>query len=373
MRIICFMIFACLYSGAQCFCQVFTDKVAGKNKEDYKDSIIAQDYPYALPIWGEKVTKMGYDLPYSAGINVNYFWQESELVLSNLNVGFNNGPLHNIDEIIRFNSATASANAINIRPDVWLFPFLNVYGILGKAKTSTAIDAGVWVPGPENSWSQVTSFQTKANFDATILGFGITPTFGVAGCFVAIDMNMAWTDVSALDKPVFTTIIGPRIGKAFKFKDPKRNIAVWVGGFRVNFSSSTNGSINLSEVIPIDGLQAKVDAGTSKVAGKQVEVDNWWNNLAPVDQKNPVNVAKYETANRALATAGTFLNSIDAALNDSKNATVQYSLEKGLKEKWNFIVGSQFQLNKHYMLRVEYGFLGARNQFLTGIQYRFGL
>jgi len=52
---------------------------------------------------------------------------------------------------------------------------------------------------------------------------------------------------------------------------------------------------------------------------------------------------------------------------------VQYQLEKKLKDMWNFIVGSQFQLNKQWMLRVEYGFLGTRNQFIAGLQYRFGL
>ena len=109
------------------------------------------------------------------------------------------------------------------------------------------------------------------------------------------------------------------------------------------------------------------------MASKQVAVDNWWNSLSDVEQKNPINEAKYNTANRALDAAGNFLNSMDAALNDGSSATVQYTLDKNLKEKWNFIVGSQFQLNKHWMLRMEYGFLGARTQFLTGLQYRFGL
>ena len=170
-------------------------------------------------------------------------------------------------------------NAVNIRPDIWLLPFLNVYAILGKAKTSTAIDAGIWVPGKDNSWTEVSSFSTKANFDATIFGIGLTPTIGIGGGWVALDMNMAWTDVSALDKPVFTYVFGPRLGKSFKLKTPERNVAIWVGGFRVQFSSETNGSINLSEVIPLDGLQEKVDAGGAKVENKQVEVDNWWGGL----------------------------------------------------------------------------------------------
>jgi long-subunit fatty acid transport protein len=60
------------------------------------------------------------------------------------------------------------------------------------------------------------------------------------------------------------------------------------------------------------------------------------------------------------------------ALNDEQ-ITVQYSLNKRPKDMWNFIVGSQYQLNKHWMLRAEYGFLGSRQQFIGGLQYRFGL
>jgi hypothetical protein len=74
-----------------------------------------------------------------------------------------------------------------------------------------------------------------------------------------------------------------------------------------------------------------------------------------------------------LETAGNTLNTIDGALNDDQTASVQYSLTKQPKDMWNFIVGSQFQINKHFMIRAEYGFLGSRQQLTTGLQYRFGL
>lgn len=355
------------------FGQVYSDKVIGKKKTVLIDSLKSQEYPYVLPIWGKKVAKMGYKLPYSAGIGVNYFTQQSDLVINQLFVGFNNGPQYNLDEIVRFDAATATANSINIRPDIWLLPFLNVYAILGKAKTSTAINAGIYVPDFNNNWTKITSFSTKANFDATSFGLGLTPTIGVGGGFLALDMNMTWTDISALDKPVFTFIFGPRLGKTFQFKKPDQNIAFWLGGFRVGLSSSTSGSLKLGDIIPTDGLQAKVDQSMQTVAQKQTGVENWWNGLSNVEQKNPVNIAKYETANRALDAAGNLLTAVDGALSTAETSTVQYSLQKNLKDKWNFLIGSQFQMNKHFMIRAEYGFLGSRQQFLAGLQYRFGL
>lgn len=353
--------------------QVYSNKEVGKKNMVIIDSLKTTKYPYALPIWGAKAAKMGFNLPYSAGLGINYLWQESNLVLSDLMVGFNNGPMYNLDEIIRFSDAKAAASAINIRPDIWLLPFLNVYAILAKANTSTTINAGVWLPNTDNSWSQITSFSSKANFTATTFGFGTTPTLGVGGGWIALDMNVAWTDVSALNDPVFTFVFGPRAGKTFKFEKPNRNIAFWVGGFRVKFTSSTQGSVKLSDVLPIDQLQSKVDQGFASVAEKQINVDTWWNGLTTLEQANPVNKAKYATYNRTLDTAGNILTALDGAVSNVETATVQYSLQKNLKDKWNFIVGSQFQFNKHWMLRAEYGFLGSRQQFLGGLQFRFGL
>ena len=355
------------------FSQVYTNKEVGKKNAALVDSIKAKPYPYALPIWGAKAAARGYDLHYSAGVSINYLQQESALIIDNLFVGFNNGPMYNLDEIIRFDESTARAAALTVRPDVWILPFLNIYGLFGRAKTSTEISAGVYIPDSASVWSEVSSFSTKAEFEAVTMGFGITPTMGIGGGWLALDMNCAWTDVDALEKPVFTFVFGPRLGKTFKFKKPEQTIALWAGGFRVKFSSETKGSLNLTELADTDELQGKVDQGMENVNEKSAQVEEWWNGLSPPEQKNPINAAKYETANRTLTAASNLLTAADGALNDEQSATVQYSLEKSLKNMWNFIVGSQFQINKHFMIRTEVGFLASRTQFMGGIQYRFGL
>ncbi len=74
----------------QATAQVYSDKIVGKKNTALADSVKAKPYPYILPIWGAKATKAGFDLPYSAGLSVQYIWQQSELVINNLQVGFNN-------------------------------------------------------------------------------------------------------------------------------------------------------------------------------------------------------------------------------------------------------------------------------------------
>jgi hypothetical protein len=366
----CFILFVSVNSA---FSQVFTNKEVGKRHQKKIDSLSTTDYPYALPIWGDKATKAGYTLPYSAGLSVNYFWQESDLVIENLMVGFNGGQMYDVDNVVRFDKAIATASALSIRPDVWLFPFLNVYGILGRTQASTEVGFGLWLPDSTNTYSEVLSAESKVDFTAGTFGLGMTPTIGVGGGFLALDMNITWTDVPQLSRPTQTFIFGPRFGKNFRLAKPGSTIAVWAGGFRVHLNSATNGSVNLSEVLPVDELQPKIDQGFENVNNAQIKVDTWWEGLSPADQKNPINVAKHDAANAAIGRASEILVAMDGALNDDVSSTVQYSMDKRPSDMWNFIVGTQYQLNKSLMFRVEVGFLTSRTQVMTGIQYRFGL
>ncbi len=353
--------------------QVYTNKVVGKKNAALVDSIKHEEWPYALPIMGKKATAKGFDLPYPVGVSMQYFWQQSDIIIDNLQVGFNNGQMYGLDEVIRFDKARATTGAVTVRPDFWLFPFLDIYGIFGYGAASTDVGFGVCVPDSANVPTEILSSGSKVEFNAPTIGFGITPTFGVAGLFIALDMNMTWTDVPQLEKPARAFVFGPRIGKSFRFKKEDMNLSVWAGGFRVNISSGTEGSINLAEVLPVEDLGTKIDAGYQKLDQAQSGITTWWEGLTPAEQAKPSNKAKYDAANSAITKAGEVLVSVENAVNGIATSTVQYSMNKRPADKWNFLVGTQFQANKHWMFRGECGFLSSRTQFLFGLQYRFGL
>jgi hypothetical protein len=138
-------------------------------------------------------------------------------------------------------------------------------------------------------------------------------------------------------------------------------------------NSDTYGSIALIEVFPPGELGGKIDQGFEKVENASNQVETWWNGLSPAQQNNPINKVKYEKANALLETASTILVAADGALSTIESSTVQYSMDKRPADMWNFIVGGQYQFSKHFMYRLEYGFLGSRQQIMTGLQYRFGL
>lgn len=334
-----------------------------------KDSL---EYNNLLPIFGKKVKALGFDLPHSAGISVNYLWQKSDIVISNVAVGFNSGELINVDDLIRFNTTTAESNGVNIRPDIWVFPFLNIYGIFAQAQSRTNVDVSIVIPRI-NEAEELFNIQTNPLFNTTTVGFGFTPTAGFFGGWIAFDMNFTWTDVESQENPVFAFVFDPRIGKTFQLNKPERNISFWIGGFRLKVNRDTKGSLALDEIIPIEEWDTKVTNGQIKVGEAQQELDDWWENLNPIQQQNPVNIAK-RTANQAkLNVASRFLNGAESALDTADNSTLDYSLDKRQFSMWNFVIGSQFQINKSWMLRAEYGFSEGRNTFFTGLQYRFGL
>jgi hypothetical protein len=353
--------------------QVFSNKEVGTKSAAIADSLKHSVYPYALPIWGDKATRRGYSLPYSAGLSLQYFGQRSDLVIDNLMVGFNNGPMYDLDGIVRFDKAQAVSNGVSLRPDIWLFPFLDLYAILGQSAASTDVGYSLWLPDSSGNEQRVGSFNSKVDFTAHTVGFGLTPTLGVGGGWLALDMNFTWTDVPQLAEPAMAFVFDPRMGKAFRLRRPDENVNVWVGGFRVRLNTGTSGSIPLGDALPIDQWQSSVDHGKQEVERRSQENEAWWNSLTPAQQANPVNRAKYDATKAALDRAAAFLDAAGQAVGNAGSSTVEYSLDKRPKDPWNFTVGGQYQINKSWMFRLEAGFLSSRTHIIAGMQYRFGL
>ena len=372
-RLAALLLFSTVGCAAVGHAQVFSNKEVGAKNAALVDSLKHAEYPYALPIWGDKATKRGYSLPYSAGLSLQYFGQRSDLVIDNLKVGFNSGPMHDLDGLVRFDKAEAVSNGVSLRPDIWLLPFLNVYAILGQSSASTDVGYSLWLPDTSGNERPVVSLGSKVDFVATTAGFGLTPTLGVGGGWLAFDMNFTWTDIPQLDQPATAFVFDPRMGKAFRLRNPDENINLWVGGFRVRINTGTSGSIPLGDALPIDRWQGSVDQGKQEIERRSQENEAWWNSLTPPQQANPANKAKYEATKAALARAAAFLDNADQAVSNAASSTVEYSLDKRPQDMWNFTVGGQYQVNKSWMFRLELGFLTSRTHIIAGAQFRFGL
>lgn len=122
--------------------QYTTKKVKTKH-QIYTDSLKNVEYNYTFPILGQGAYKKGFDIPYPAGIMGNFMWMEQGILIDNMQLGFKSDeidiPLTEVD-FIDFGDNTNTSYTFNVRPDLWVFPFLNVYGIFGYGNSHTEVN-----------------------------------------------------------------------------------------------------------------------------------------------------------------------------------------------------------------------------------------
>jgi hypothetical protein len=318
-----------------------------KKQQDYTDSLKKVNYPHTFPILGQKAFRMGIDIPYPGGIMTNYFYANQGLIIENLQLGLKTDnqdiPLTPID-FIGFKNNTVQANTFNVRPDLWIFPFLDLYGIFGYGSSTTTVN----ITTPFTLTSVVSQNVRTA-------GFGFTGAFGLGIFFLAADMNWTWNKPDKLDKPVPAQTMSFRLGHTFKFAEkPQKNIGIWVGALRARFGAGTVGEITLSEALPPDVWKRKDEIVN--------QYYTWYNGLDP---SNPVDKIKMEKADKILTP---IIEKIDAA---DGSATIRYAIDKRPVQEWNMIMGGQYQVNKRWVFRTEAGFLASRTTLLLSANYRF--
>ena len=313
--------------------------------EAYTDSLKNVKYDHTFPIFGQKVYQKGFDIPYPAGLMLNYIWMKQDILITDLSLGFTNDnqdiPSTPVD-FIKFGNNSNVSNMVNFRPDLWVFPFLNVYGLFGKGTSTT----DVTLVAPIN-------LTTSVEQDITTVGFGVMGAAGIGPVFMSVDANWTWSKPKLLDEAVLVNVVGLRFGHSFVFKNkPQSNIAVWVGTMYAKLSSETSGAISLNEVIP------DFSETTDEIV---TQYDAWKESPAYDD----LTIAQKAVVTNVLDPI------VDGIGNANGEGVISYGMNKQVKQNWNGLIGAQYQLNKRFQLRTEAGVIGNRESFLVSFNYRF--
>jgi hypothetical protein len=143
-----------------------------KKQQHYTDSLKKVVYHHTFPILGQKAYKMGVDMPYPGGVMTNYFYANQGLIIENLQLGLQTNnqdiPLTPVD-FIGFSNNNVTAHTFNVRPDLWIFPFLDLYGIFGYGSSTTTVNLSTPV--------SLTSVVTQ---NVKTVGFGFTGALDLA-------------------------------------------------------------------------------------------------------------------------------------------------------------------------------------------------
>lgn len=130
---------------------------------------------------------------------------------------------------------------VDLKLDVWLTPFLNVFGILGYVDAKTVVDfsrapiTGLPVP----------LTQLPISYDGTVYGGGVNLVYGSENWFGAINTTLTDTDLGGqFDSSVSSLAIQPRVGLV------RGGWLLWVGGMYLDTEEDHSGTITL----PIPGV-----------------------------------------------------------------------------------------------------------------------
>ena len=290
--------------------------------------------PPFFPLWGEKARAAGFELPAAWGLMLNYYYQRSSIEIASLKLGVNGGPMYDAS-FIQFGDSVARAQSVGLRPNLMVLPFLSVYALVNGGTSSTDV--------------QVTSpaaFTSTVDSKAVVVAVGATFQMGYKGFFGVADFNAAVADVDRIADLMGTNLLSFRLGYNKKLGPPGRSVAAWVGTAGQVIDVNTKGSVKLAEVIPAPSPE--------QAAAFQARCDGMLN-------ANPAKQTCNQLAASMTAWAG----------GTPPTTTVEYSLEKKPKDIWNMIAGAQFALDRHWMFRVEAGFLTSRTSLMLATEYRW--
>jgi len=320
-------------------CTILMITVAQAQAPDYdpfiteheKDSLATAEYPYIFPLFGKNVARKGVDLPLPVGISINYYQQSMGVIIDRVSLGLGNDQLIPL-AFVAFEDVNNKANNYNARLDLWLFPFLNIYGIAGYAQA----DANVILNAPFE-------FETKVDFSGWTYGVGAVLAFGLQGFWATTDGNLAWTNMEDYYDPVRATVLSFRLGRRLPIKK-LQNFNIWLGAMYLNPESTVNGRFLLADIIS-DELSGQFE---------DYYLSDWYNALSPEEQQ--------------------FIDGfVQTMMQGGADTRLDYQAEQHPENAWNMIAGAGFELSKRWFLEVEAGFLGSRTSLMLNMNYRLPL
>ena len=264
-----------------------------------------------LPVWGKTLREQGYALPLPMGVGTSFIAMQQTNTISDFKLLVDNTLLPY--DIRVYNAQSVDFN-FTFRPDIWVFPFLNVYGILGYTKGSIqpniivpGISADLPILGPVDI---IKPFEVndKIEYSGTTVGAGATAAGGFGSLFFIVDYNYTLSDMDALPQVVAAQTLSSRIGLSLEAFKTLGKGALWIGAMYLDINETISEKINLAE-------------------------------------KDP---------------------ELAAILGDE----IGYEMTMGVKEPLNFLLGGSWLISPRMNLMVEAG-IGDRSQIMVGFDFRF--
>ncbi|MFZ3390111.1 hypothetical protein [Buttiauxella gaviniae] len=286
-----------------------------------------------FPIWGDEARARGYSIPLPFGVNLSYMnirqnVDVDSITFSGLKLGAH--PIPSDMFAIDVGHTRERSKTENLRLDMWVFPFLNIYGLMGYTKGSSISNVSVdadpsrytgidrIIASSVHSLNQSGDLQNidfTLDFEGVTYGTGVTLAGGYKNWFTLVDTNYTRTNFDILDGKISALTISPRVG--YRFDMPQisgpSHLSVWIGAMYQDVQQEFKG--NLSDLhMPAE--------------------------LQPL------------------------INSVN------KDDDGRFDVKQHLTSPWNTLIGAQYELTQNFNVLTEIGF-NERNSFFLAGEYRF--
>ena len=218
------------------------------------DAPIPTPHWSGLPIWGAEAEARGYQLPLPFGIGVTAYTARQPVDIHDLQLGRKDNDPRSVTNFLQIDRVDTSQQNVSMKFDVLVFPFLDVYALLGYTKGTTK--GKIQVPAdPILGLFEPRVLQLNASFSGPTYGGGVTVQGGfkvsdwhdLTAIGVA-DWNRTKTDLSfdnetliANTKPV-ATVFSARLGLHGTIS-PTLGGAFWVGAMHQSIQQKVAGSV----------------------------------------------------------------------------------------------------------------------------------
>ena len=268
-----------------------------------------------LPFFAQKVVDLGFELPNAYGVAIVPARIRQDLILQNLAIGVNGPPDREID-FVDFGTPSVENSALQLKLDAWVLPFLNVFTTVGV-------------------------FDGDANIPLQFEGSDLFPNV----CSITPNNPVCVRTYSAVAKPQYegtNVSLGMTLAMGWdRFFVVLPMTYVWTD---VDIINETVTALNITPRIGMTGDAG--DRGTIAVF------------IGATYLRAEVDI----TGEIELETPG-------GPVGDT--TTLSYRISQRNKDRWNALIGFNWEMNKAWSVTAEAGFGGSRENFIAGVTYRF--
>lgn len=221
-----------------------------------------KDHWSGLPLLSKTFSeKFGYEAPNPFGASLGLFVMSQEFTMDKVSI--DGKPVEN------FAFTKARGNDITLMPrlDVWVLPFLNVYGMGGAIQGLMDVEVTVDIPvlGP---------LQVPLEFEykGSMFGGGATMAGGYKFLFVMLDANYSKAKLNTFDSELDMLMASGRLGVVTEGEDWMTMF--WVGGMYQNMDQYLEQEFILVEGDPksLMGINVSVKDEWNMLIGGRIQV-----------------------------------------------------------------------------------------------------